>query len=115
AIELPMAIGTVGGMTRLHPTARAALKILDVQSAQELAGVIAAVGLAQNFAALRALASEGIQKGHMRLHARRLAMSAGAMGKLVDVVAEEMVRQRKVRFDVAKELVRKFSDGERTS
>jgi hydroxymethylglutaryl-CoA reductase len=71
-IELPMAIGTVGGMTRLHPTARAALKILDVQSAQELASVIAAVGLAQNLAALRALASEGIQKGHMRLHARRL-------------------------------------------
>jgi len=71
-IELPMAVGTVGGMTRLHPTARAAMKILDVQSAHELAGVIAAVGLAQNFAALRALASEGIQKGHMRLHARRL-------------------------------------------
>jgi len=71
-IELPMAIGTVGGMTRLHPTARATMKILDVQSAQELAGVIAAVGLAQNLAALRALATEGIQKGHMRLHARRL-------------------------------------------
>ncbi len=71
-IELPMAIGTVGGMTRLHPAARAAMKILDVDSAQELAGIIAAVGLAQNFAAIRALATEGIQKGHMRLHARRL-------------------------------------------
>ncbi len=75
SIELPMAIGTVGGMTKLHPTARAAMKILDVQSAQELAGVIAAVGLAQNFAAIRALATEGIQKGHMRLHARRLEQS----------------------------------------
>jgi hydroxymethylglutaryl-CoA reductase len=70
-ITLPMAIGTVGGTTKVHPSARAAMKILGVQSAQELAGVIAAVGLAQNFSAIRALATEGIQKGHMRLHARK--------------------------------------------
>jgi hydroxymethylglutaryl-CoA reductase len=75
-IRLPMAIGTVGGTTKAHPAARAALRILDIESAQELAGVIAAVGLAQNFAAIRALATEGIQKGHMRLHGRRRSADA---------------------------------------
>ena len=114
-LEMPMAVGLVGGASKVHPAAKAAIRILGVKTAIELAEVMGAVGLAQNFAALRALASEGIQKGHMKLHARSMAMSAGAKGKLVDVVAEEMVRQRKVRFDVAKELVRKFSDGERTS
>ena len=114
-LEMPMAVGLVGGASKVHPAAKVAIRILGVKTAIELAEVMGAVGLAQNFAALRALASEGIQKGHMKLHARSMAMSAGAMGKLVDVVAEEMVRQRKVRFDVAKELVRKFSDGERTS
>jgi len=114
-LEMPMAVGLVGGASKVHPAAKVAMRILGVKTAIELAEVMGAVGLAQNFAALRALASEGIQKGHMKLHARSMAMSAGAMGKLVDVVAEEMVRQRKVRFDVAKELVRKFSDGERTS
>ena len=115
ALEMPMAVGLVGGASKVHPAAKAAIRILGVKTAIELAEVMGAVGLAQNFAALRALASEGIQKGHMKLHARSMAMSAGAKGKLVDVVAEEMVRQRKVRFDVAKDLVRKFSDGEHTS
>ena len=115
ALEMPMAVGLVGGASKVHPAAKAAIRILGVKTAIELAEVMGAVGLAQNFAALRALASEGIQKGHMKLHARSMAMSAGARGKLVDVVAEEMVRQRKVRFDVAKDLVRKLSDGEHTS
>ena len=115
ALEMPMAVGLVGGASKVHPAAKAAIRILGVKTAIELAEVMGAVGLAQNFAALRALASEGIQKGHMKLHARSMAMSAGAKGKLVDVVAEEMVRQRKVRFDVAKDLVRKLSDGEHTS
>ena len=114
-LEMPMAVGLVGGASKVHPAAKAAIRILGVKTAIELAEVMGAVGLAQNFAALRALASEGIQKGHMKLHARSMAMSAGARGKLVDVVAEEMVRQRKVRFDVAKDLVRKLSDGEHTS
>ena len=114
-LEMPIAVGLVGGASKVHPAAKAAIRILGVKTAMELAEVMGAVGLAQNFAALRALASEGIQKGHMKLHARSMAMSAGAKGKLVDVVAEEMVRQRKVRFDVAKELVQKFSDGERTT
>ena len=114
-LEMPMAVGLVGGASKVHPAAKAAIRILGVKTAIELAEVMGAVGLAQNFAALRALASEGIQKGHMKLHARSMAMSAGAKGKLVDVVAEEMVRQRKVRFDVAKDLVRKLSDGEHTS
>jgi len=114
-LEMPMAVGLVGGASKVHPAAKVAIRILGVKTAIELAEVMGAVGLAQNFAALRALASEGIQKGHMKLHARSMAMSAGAKGKLVDVVAEEMVRQRKVRFDVAKELVKKFGEGERTS
>ena len=114
-LEMPMAVGLVGGASKVHPAAKAAIRILGVKTAIELAEVMGAVGLAQNFAALRALASEGIQKGHMKLHARSMAMSAGASGKLVDVVAEEMVRQRKVRFDVAKELVKKLSEGDRTS
>jgi len=114
-LEMPMAVGLIGGASKVHPAAKAALHILGVKTAIELAEVMGAVGLAQNFAALRALASEGIQKGHMKLHARSMAMSAGAKGKLVDVVAEEMVRLRKVRFDVAKELVQKLSEGERTS
>src|SRR2546422_4344006 len=114
-LEMPMAVGLVGGASKVHPAAKAAIRILGVKTAIELAEVMGAVGLAQNFAALRALASEGIQKGHMKLHARSMAMSAGAKGKLVDVVAEEMVRQRKVRFDVAKDLVQKLSEGERTS
>ncbi|MEM0000586.1 MAG: hydroxymethylglutaryl-CoA reductase, degradative [Desulfurococcaceae archaeon] len=111
-LELPLQVGIVGGATRVHPVARIALKILGVSSAKELAEVMAAVGLAQNLAALRALVTEGIQKGHMRLHARNLAIMAGATGDLVDRVAERMVKEGKVRYDYAKELVEKALRGE---
>ena len=104
-IELPMAVGLIGGAVKTHPTARIAMKILGVKSANEFAEVLAAVGLAQNLAALRALSSEGIQRGHMSLHARNIAITAGAKGELVDLVAERMVKERKVRVDRAKEVL----------
>jgi len=104
-IELPLAVGLVGGATAVHPTAKANVRLLGVKTAQELAEVIAAVGLAQNFAALRALATEGIQRGHMSLHARNIAASMGAVGEEVDRVAEILVRERKVRMDRAKEIL----------
>ena len=100
-----MAIGTIGGTTKVHPVARVALKILGVKSARELGEVLAAVGLAQNLGALRALAHEGIQRGHMSLHARNIAIMAGATGTLIDIVAEKMVAERKIRMDRAKELI----------
>ena len=105
SIELPMAIGLVGGAVRTHPVAKIAMKILGVKSANEFAEVLAAVGLAQNLGALRALAHEGIQRGHMSLHARNIAVQAGATGKLIDKVAEQMVKERRVRVDRAKELI----------
>ncbi len=104
-IELPLAVGLVGGATAVHPTAKANVRLLGVKTAQELAEVIAAVGLAQNFAALRALTTEGIQRGHMSLHARNIAASMGAVGDEVDRVAEILVRERKVRMDRAKEVL----------
>jgi hydroxymethylglutaryl-CoA reductase len=105
SIEIPMAVGLVGGATKIHPVARACVKILGVKTALELAHVIASVGLAQNFAALRALSSEGIQKGHMSLHARNVAATAGAKGKLVDVVAERLVKEKNVKVERAKEIL----------
>jgi hydroxymethylglutaryl-CoA reductase len=110
-LEMPMAVGLVGGAAKTHPTARADIKILGVKSAIELAEVMGAVGLAQNFAALRALASEGIQRGHMKLHSRNVAISAGASGELVDLVAQKMIEEKKIRFDRAKELVAELSKG----
>ncbi|MCX8174445.1 MAG: hydroxymethylglutaryl-CoA reductase, degradative [Thermoplasmata archaeon] len=104
-IEIPLAVGLVGGVTAVHPTAKAAIKILGVKSAQELAGIMASVGLAQNFAALRALATEGIQKGHMSLHARNIAATAGAVGEEIDLIAEKLVAERKIRVDRARELL----------
>ena len=86
-LETPMAVGTVGGASKVHPAARANLAILGVDSAQELAGVIAAAGLAQNLGAMRALATSGIQAGHMKLHARNMAVSAGAIGDEIEKVA----------------------------
>ncbi len=109
SLEMPMAVGLVGGATKVHPLARIALKILGVKTVTELSEVMGAVGLAQNFAALRALATEGIQKGHMRLHARNIAVMAGATGSLIEKVAEIMVRDNKIRFDYAKELIDKLS------
>ncbi len=105
SLEMPMAVGTIGGAVRTHPIAKIALKILGVKSANELAEVITAVGLAQNLGALRALAHEGIQRGHMRLHARNIAIAAGAADELVDIVSEQMVKERKIRMDRAKEII----------
>jgi hydroxymethylglutaryl-CoA reductase len=105
SIELPMAVGLIGGAVKTHPTAKVAMKILNVKSANEFGEVLAAVGLAQNLAALRALAHEGIQRGHMSLHARNIAVQAGATGAMVDLVAEQMVKERKVRVDRAKEIL----------
>lgn len=108
SVELPMAVGIVGGATRVHPIAKIALKILGVKSASEFGEVLAAVGLAQNLGALRALAHEGIQRGHMRLHARNMAISAGATGDMVDLIVERMIAERKIRLDRAKELADEF-------
>jgi hydroxymethylglutaryl-CoA reductase len=105
-IKIPLALGTVGGLTKLHPCARLCLKILGVKSAQELAEVAASVGLAQNFTALKALATEGIQKGHMKLHAKNIAMMAGAKGELIDRIAEQMIEKGKINIDLAKELLK---------
>ncbi len=104
-IEMPMAVGLVGGATKTNPIARAAVKILGVKTAAEMGEVFAALGLAQNFAALRALATEGIQRGHMGLHSRNVAIQAGATGEVVDKIAGIMVKERKVRADRAKELL----------
>jgi len=101
SLELPMAVGLVGGATKAHPMARLSLKMLGVDSAERLARTIAAVGLAQNFSALRALATTGIQKGHMALHAHNIAMMAGALGGEVDEVAKRLVAGGKVRIDLA--------------
>jgi hydroxymethylglutaryl-CoA reductase len=104
-IELPIAVGTVGGATRTKPEAKVSLKILGVKTAKELAEVIAAVGLAQNFAALRALATEGIQMGHMRLHAKNIAVMAGANGKNIDIVAQKMIEKKCISAAKAKEIL----------
>lgn len=108
-LELPMAVGTVGGATKVHPLAQVALKVLGVQSARELAEVVAVVGLAQNLAAIRALAAEGIQRGHMALHARQLAIAAGAPPERVDAVVARMVAEKVIRLDRAQEILREMS------
>ena len=104
-IEMPMPVGLVGGATKTHPLARLSLKILAVRSAQELAEIAVAVGLAQNLGALRALATEGIQRGHMALHARNIALTAGAVGAEIDWVVQEMVTRKDVRTDLALQLL----------
>ncbi|TMI51454.1 hydroxymethylglutaryl-CoA reductase, degradative [Candidatus Bathyarchaeota archaeon] len=104
-IEIPAAVGIIGGVTAVHPMAKICLKILGVKTARELGEVMASVGLAQNMAALRALAAEGIQKGHMSLHARNIAAMAGAQGDLIELVADKMVAERKIRLDRARELL----------
>jgi hydroxymethylglutaryl-CoA reductase len=107
-LEMPMAVGIVGGATKVHPTAKAALKLMGVKTAAELAGIIVSVGLAQNLAALRALATEGIQRGHMSLHARQVAIAAGATGDQIEKVAAQMVAEKTVRIDRAEEIMRKI-------
>lgn len=110
-LEMPMALGLVGGATKTHPLAQLSLKILGVQSAQELAEVTVAVGLAQNMAALRALATEGIQRGHMALHARNIAIVAGATGAEIETVAAELAAAHDVRTDRAKEILARLRQG----
>ncbi len=108
-IELPMAVGLIGGAVKTHPIAKIAMKILGVKTANEFAEVLAAVGLAQNLGALRALVNEGIQSGHMSLHARNIAVTAGAKDGQIDLVAAQMVKERKVRVDRAKEILEELN------
>jgi hydroxymethylglutaryl-CoA reductase len=107
-LEMPMAVGIIGGATRVHPTAGAALKLMGVKTAAELAGIVVSVGLAQNLAALRALATEGIQRGHMSLHARQVAIAAGAVGDQVEQVAAQMVKEKVVRLDRAGQILKTY-------
>ena len=108
SLEMPMAVGLIGGATRVHPIAKIALKILGVNKAEDLARVMAAVGLVQNYAALKALATTGIQKGHMALHSKNVAMMAGAVGDEVDLLAKRLVEIGKIRTDAAEEELRKM-------
>ncbi len=110
SIELPLAVGIIGGATSTHPKAKIARKILGIKTAKEFSEILAAVGLAQNFAALRALATEGIQRGHMELHARNIAVMAGAKGDEIDKVAEILVKEKKVRVDRAEEVLREIRE-----
>lgn len=107
-LELPMSLGIVGGASRVHPMAKLAYKLLRVESAKELAQVIVAVGLAQNMGALRALATEGIQKGHMALHSRSVAMAAGATGEMVDIISKKLIEAGEIRVGYAKKLLEEF-------
>lgn len=111
SIEIPMAIGLVGGATASHPTARLAVKILGVSTALELGEVIAAVGLVQNLAAIKALATEGIQRGHMSLHAKNVAIAAGAKGDEIEAVTRKMVEMKKVRTDIAQMILKEMREG----
>jgi hydroxymethylglutaryl-CoA reductase len=108
-LEMPMAVGIVGGATRVHPTAQAALKLMGITTAGELAEIIVSVGLAQNLAALRALATEGIQRGHMNLHARQVAIAAGAEGEQIEKLARQLVIEKTVRIDRAENLLQEWN------
>ena len=112
SLEMPLAVGIIGGATKVHPGARAALKLMGVKTAAELAEIIVSVGLAQNLAALRALATEGIQRGHMSLHARQVAIAAGAQGEQVDQIATQLVAENVVRIDRAAELLGQWNQPE---
>jgi len=107
-IELPLAVGIVGGAANMHPKAKLCRKILGIKTAQELAEVVASLGLAQNFAAVFALSTVGIQKGHMSLHAKNIAVMAGAEGKEIDSVAEQLIKENKIKLDRAKEILEKM-------
>mgnify|MGYP005622478885 CR=1 FL=1 len=109
-LELPLALGIIGGATRVHPAAQVALKIMGVQSARQLAEIVVSVGLAQNLAAIRALATEGIQRGHMSLHARQVAIAAGAEGAEIDRVAQVMIASGEIRTDRAQAILADESD-----
>ncbi len=105
-LEMPMAVGIVGGATKVHPAARAALELMGISTAGELAEIIVSAGLAQNLAALRALATEGIQRGHMSLHARQVAIAAGATGEQIQRVADQLAAEGVVRIDRAREILK---------
>ncbi|PKN92475.1 MAG: hydroxymethylglutaryl-CoA reductase, degradative [Chloroflexi bacterium HGW-Chloroflexi-6] len=107
SLEMPMAVGIIGGATKVHPAAKAAIQLMGIKTASELAEIIVSVGLAQNMAALRALATEGIQRGHMSLHARQVAVAAGAEGEMIERVAAQMVAEKTVRIDRAEEILKK--------
>ena len=104
-LEMPMAVGTVGGATKVHPTARAVLKLMGIETASQLAEVIVSVGLAQNLAALRALATEGIQRGHMNLHARQVAIAAGAEGPEISRLVDQLIKENKISLDYAEKIL----------
>ena len=104
-LEIPLSVGIVGGIINVHPVAKICSKILGVESAKEMACVIAATGLAQNFSAMMALATDGIQKGHMRLHARNLASAAGASTQQIDKIASQMLQENNISANRAKELL----------
>jgi hydroxymethylglutaryl-CoA reductase len=108
SLEVPMAVGIVGGATKVHPGARAALALMQVTTVSQLAEIIVSVGLAQNLAAIRALATEGIQRGHMSLHARQVAIAAGAEGGQIDQLARQLVAEKAVRIDRAKDILQQF-------
>ena len=110
SIEVPLQVGTVGGPIKVHPTVQANLRLLGVRGARDLAGIMAAVGLAQNLGALRALASEGIQAGHMRMHARTVAATAGAVGDEIPRVTAELVEARSFSVDTAKQILDRLRD-----
>jgi hydroxymethylglutaryl-CoA reductase len=104
-IEIPVAVGTVGGITNTHPIVKLCLKLLNVSGSKELATIIAASGLAQNFSAIRALADEGIQKGHMKLHSKNIAIMAGATDDKIELVSKKMVEERNVSVSRAREIL----------
>ena len=108
SLEMPMAVGIVGGATKVHPTAGVALKLMGVETASQLGEIIVSVGLAQNLAALRALATEGIQRGHMNLHARQVAIAAGAEGDIIERLAEQLATENLVRVDRAEEILKEW-------
>lgn len=108
SIELPLAMGLVGGATAMHPMAKLVVKILGIQKATELAEITAAVGLGQNLAALRVLSSEGVQRGHMSLHAKNIAYMAGAKGKEIEKIAEQLISEKKIRVDRAEEILKEI-------
>lgn len=110
SIELPIVSGILGGTVNAHPLAKIALKILDVKTAPEFASVLACVGLAQNLGALRALAAEGINRGHMALHARQIAIAAGATDEQIDRIADRLAEEKNVNILRAKELVRELTN-----
>src|SRR5699024_6774624 len=112
SIDMPLAIGVIGGATSLNPKAKANLKIMGVKTSQELSEIIGSVGLAQNLTALKALATEGVQKGHMRLHAKNVALMADATGDEIDYVSKELVKRDIIRVDEAKKIIRTLRNEE---